>query len=140
MLLADLMREKMSLTQKMIFILLSITMLNVSVVLAEEKEPELLTAGELLDSCEKGSVPGTPNNGCVQYVVGLVLTVMQLHQAEQSAPFFCINPQLNPKEEVTDNVIAYLIKQSSRSQEAAQTLVLEALTKSYPCTGKGGQA
>jgi len=134
------MREKMSLTQKMIFILLSITMFNVSVVLAEEEEPELLTAGELLDSCEKGSVPGTPSNGCVQYVVGLVLTVMQLHQAEQSAPFFCINPQLNPKEEVTDNVIAYLIKQSSRSQEAAQTLVLEALTKSYPCTGKGGQA
>ncbi|MAS82635.1 MAG: hypothetical protein CMF45_08095 [Legionellales bacterium] len=130
----------MSLTQKMIFILLSITMFNVSVVLAEEEEPELLTAGELLDSCEKGSVPGTPSNGCVQYVVGLVLTVMQLHQAEQSAPFFCINPQLNPKEEVTDNVIAYLIKQSSRSQEAAQTLVLEALTKSYPCTGKGGQA
>ncbi len=115
-------------------------MLNSNIVLAEEEEPELLTAGELLDSCEVGSVPGAPNSGCMQYVVGLVLTVMQLHQAEQSAPFFCINPQLNPKEAVTDDVIAYLRKQSSRSKEPAQTLALEALTKSYPCTGIGGQA
>ena len=130
----------MSLIKKTILILLSIGLLNANIVLAEGEEPELLTAGELLESCEKGSVPGAPNTGCVQYVVGLVLTVMQLHQAEQSAPFFCINPQLNPKEEVTDKVIAHLRKQSSRSKEAAQTLVLEALTKNYPCTGTGGQA
>jgi Ssp1 endopeptidase immunity protein Rap1a len=130
----------MSLIKKTILILLSIGLLNSNIVLAEEEEPELLTAGELLESCEKGSVPGAPNTGCVQYVVGLVLTVMQLHQAEQSAPFFCINPQLNPKEEVTDKVIAHLRKQSSRSKEAAQTLALEALTKNYPCTGTGGQA
>ena len=130
----------MSLIKKTILILLSIGLLNSNIVLAEEVEPELLTAGELLESCEKGSVPGAPNTGCVQYVVGLVFTVMQLHQAEQSAPFFCINPQLNPKEEVTDKVIVHLRKQSSRSKEAAQTLALEALTKSYPCTGTGGQA
>ncbi|GEM_PF-1351165 len=130
----------MSLMKKTILILLSIGLLNANIVVAEEEDPELLTAGELLESCEKGSVPGAPNTGCVQYVVGLVLTVMQLHQAEQSAPFFCINPQLNPKEEVTDKVIAHLRKQSSRSKEAAQTLALEALTKSYPCTGTGDQA
>jgi len=130
----------MSLMKKTILILLSIGLLNANMVVAEEEDPELLTAGELLESCEKGSVPGAPNTGCVQYVVGLVLTVMQLHQAEQSAPFFCINPQLNPKEEVTDKVIAHLRKQSSRSKEAAQTLALEALTKSYPCTGTGDQA
>ena len=130
----------MSLMKKTILILLSIGLLNTNIVLAEEEEPELLTAGELLESCEKGSAPGAPNNGCVQYVVGLVLTVIKLQQAEQSAPFFCINPQLNPKEEVTDKVIAYLRKQSSRSKEAAQTLALEALTKSFPCTGTGGQA
>jgi Rap1a immunity proteins len=129
----------MSVLKKTIFILLSTGLLYSNIVLAEEEEPELLTAGELLDSCEKGSVPGVPNTGCVQYVVGLVLTVMQLHQAEQSAPFFCINPQLNPKEEVTDNVIVYLRKQSSRSNEAAQTLALEALTKNYPCSGVGSR-
>lgn len=128
----------MSLIKKMLLILLSIGLLNSTSVLAEEKEPELLTAGELLTSCEKGSVPGAPSQPCVQYVVGLVLTVMQMHQAEQSAPFFCINPQTNPKEEVTDNVIAYLRSQSSRSKEAAQTLALEALTKSYPCS-RGSQ-
>jgi hypothetical protein len=128
----------MSFIKKTILILLSTLLLNSNTVLAEE-EPELLTAGELLTSCETGSAPGAPNAGCQQYVVGLVLTVMQLHQAEQSQPFFCINPQLNPKEEVTDNVIAYLRSQSSRSKEAAQTLALEALTKSYPCTGAGRQ-
>ncbi len=128
----------MSLLKKTVLILLSTLLLNSNSVFAEE-EPELLTAGELLQSCETGSVPGAPNNGCQQYVVGLVLTVMQLHQAEQSQPFFCINPQLNPKEEVTDNVIAYLRSQSSRASEAAQILALEALTKNYPCTGVGRQ-
>lgn len=128
----------MSLLNKLIFILLSTLLLNSNSAFAEE-EPELLTAGELLESCETGSVPGAPNNACQQYVVGLVLTVMQLHQAEQSQPFFCINPQLNPKEEVTDNVIAYLRSQSSRAKEAAQILALEALTKNYPCTGVGRQ-
>ncbi len=128
----------MSLLKKTILILLSTLLLNSNNVYAEE-EPELLSAGELLKSCEEGSVPGAPNTGCQQYVVGLVLTVMQLHQAEQSQPFFCINPQLNPKEEVTDNVITYLRSQSSRASEPAQTLALEALTKSYPCTGVGRQ-
>lgn len=130
----------MSLLKKIIFILLTAGLLNTNIVFAEEEEPELLSAGELLESCEKGSVPGAPNQPCQQYVVGLVLTVMQMHQAEQSPPFFCINPQLNPKEEVTDNVINYLRSQSSRSKEPAQTLALEALTKNYPCGGAGSQA
>ena len=130
----------MSLLKKLMFILLCTGLLNSNVVFAEEEaEPELLSAGELLESCEKDSLPGDPNTGCVQYVVGLVLTVMQLHQAEQSPPFFCIDPQLNPKEEVTDNVINYLRNQSSRSNQAAQILALEALTKSYPCTASGSQ-
>jgi len=130
----------MILKKKLIYILLFAGLLNTNIVLAEdEAEPELLSAGELLANCEEGSAPGAPNTECMKYVVGLVLTVMQFHQAEQSPPFFCINPQANPKEEVTDNVIAYLRKQSSRANEDAQTLTLEALTKSYPCTGSGSQ-
>lgn len=129
----------MSLNKKLMFILLCTVLLNTYVIAEEEPEPELLSAGELLESCEKGSVPGAPNQPCQQYVVGLVLTVMQLHQQEQSQPFFCINPQTNPKEEVTDNVISYLRAQSSRSAEPAQTLVLEGLTRSYPCGGSGSQ-
>ncbi len=130
----------MSLLKKIIFILLCTGLLNSNVVFAEdEAEPELLSAGELLRSCEKDSIPGAPNAPCMQYVVGLVLTVMQLHQAEQSQPFFCINPQTNPKEEVTDKVIEHLRTQSSRSSEPAQTLALEALTKNYPCGAQGSQ-
>jgi hypothetical protein len=75
----------------------------------------------------------------MQYVVGLVLAVMQKQQEEQSQPFFCINPQTNPKEEVTENVHVYLQNKKLRSNEAAQTLTLEALIKSYPCTGMGSQ-
>ena len=129
----------MRLLEKTILILFSTLLLNSNNTFAE-KEPGLLTARELLNRCEEGSVPDAPNTECQQYVVGLVLTVMQLHQAEQSQPFFCINPQLNLKEEVTDNVLTYLRSQSSRASEPAQILALEALTKSYPCTGVGRQS
>jgi len=129
----------MNLLKKLLIVLLCTGLLNTNIVLAEEADAEMLSAGELLENCEEGSAPGAPNMDCMKYVVGLVLTVMQFHEAEQSPPFFCINPQANPKEEVTDNVIAYLRKQSSRSNEDAQTLALEALTKSYPCTGSGSQ-
>lgn len=129
----------MNVFNKVMFILLCTGILNSNIVWAEEAEPELLSAGELLESCEQGYVPGAPNTDCMKYVVGLVLTVMQFHHAEQSPPFFCIDPQVNHKEEVTDNVIAYLRQQSSRLSEDAQTLTLEALTKSYPCAGSGSQ-
>jgi len=129
----------MSLLKKMIFILLSTGLLYSNIVLAEEEDPELLTAGELLGSCEEGSVPGAPNQYCMRYVFGLVQTVLGLQQAEQSAPIFCINPQVTRLEEATDTVIAYLRKQSSRSKEEAQILVVEALNKNYPCSSAGSQ-
>lgn len=128
----------MNLLKKLMFVLLCTGLLSSSIVLAEE-EADLLNAGELLERCDKDSIPGAPSTPCMKYVVGLVLAVMQMHQAEQSQPFFCINPQLDPKEEVTDHVITHLRNQSSRSEEAAQTLVLEALVKNYPCTGLGSQ-
>jgi len=128
----------MGLLKKLMFILLCAGLLNSNIVLAEE-EAELLSAGELLERCDKDSLPGAPSTPCMQYVVGLVLAVMQKQQEEQSQPFFCINPQTNPKEEVTENVHVYLQNQGSRSNEAAQTLTLEALIKSYPCTGMGSQ-
>lgn len=129
----------MSLLKKLMFILLSTGLLYSNIVLAEEEEPELLTAGELLTSCEEGSAPGAPNQYCMRYVFGLVQTVLGLQQADQSAPIFCINPQVTRLEEATDTVIGYLRKQSSRSKEEAQILVVEALNKNYPCTGTGSQ-
>lgn len=124
----------MSLLKKLLFILLSTGLLYSNIVLAEEEEPELLTAGELLESCEEGSAPGAPNQFCMRYVFGLVQTVLGLQQADQSAPIFCINPQVTRLEEATDSVIAYLRNQSSRSKDEAQILVVEALNKNYPCT------
>ena len=129
----------MSLLKKMMFILLSTGLLYSNIVLAEEEEPELLTAGELLGSCEEGSAPGAPNQYCMRYVFGLVQTILGLQQADQSAPIFCINPQVTRLEEATDNVIGYLRSQSSRSKEEAQILVVEALNKNYPCTGAASQ-
>ncbi len=108
------------------------TLLGVSPIKAEEEE--VLSAGELLSSCEEGYSPGAPNQYCMRYVFGLVQTVMGLQQAEQSPPVFCINPQVTRLEEATDSVIAYLRSQSSRANEDAYIVVTEALNKNYPCT------
>ncbi len=128
----------MYLLKKLIFVLIFTGLLNTNIVLAEE-EPELITAGELLDSCDDGYAPGAPNQFCMRYVFGLVQTIVSLQQAEQSAPIFCIDPQVIRLEAVTENVMAYLRKQSSRADKEAQMLVVEALNKNYPCSTSGNQ-
>ena len=103
--------------------------------LAEDADDEMLSAGELLKSCEENSTPGAPNQYCMRYLYGYIQTVLMLQQAEQSPPIFCINPLVTPIEEATDNMIAHLRNQSSRSNEPAQQIVLEGLNKNYPCDG-----
>lgn len=125
----------MSLSKKILFTLLCIGLLNSNTVLAEEADPELLTAGELLQSCDEGYIKGVPNQFCMRYVFGLVQTILGLQQAEGSAPIFCIDPQVVRLETATENVMAYLRSQSSRSKDEAQILVIEALNKNYPCRG-----
>lgn len=126
----------MKLFNKILFALFTVGLLNSTLVLAEENtSEEMLSAGELLASCEEGSVPGAPNQYCMRYVFGLVQTVIGLQQQEHSAPVFCINPQVTKLEEATDSVIAYLRSQSARANEDAYVIVTEALNKNYPCTG-----
>ena len=127
----------MNLLIKMMFILLSTGILLSKTVLAEEEEPELLSAGELLQGCEEGYAPGAPNQYCMRYVFGLVQTIIGIQQHEGSPPVFCINPQVTRLEEATENVMAYLRNQSSRANEEAQNLVVEALNKHYPCSTTG---
>lgn len=122
----------MSPFKKMLFILLCTGLLNSHAALAED-EPELLSAGELLENCDDGYAPGAPNQFCMRYVFGLVQTVLGLQQADGSAPIFCIDPQVVRLETATENVMAYLRSQSSRSKDEAQILVVEALNKNYPC-------
>jgi Ssp1 endopeptidase immunity protein Rap1a len=124
----------MNLLKKLMLVLLFTGFLNSNSVLAEEEEPDLLSAGELLASCEEGYAPGAPNQYCMRYVFGLVQTILGLQQADQSAPIFCINPQVTRLEEATETVMAYLRNQSSRSKDEAQILVVEALNKNYPCS------
>ena len=113
-----------------------LVILNTPLVYAEDVgSEELLTAGELLNSCEEGSTPGSPNQYCMRYLYGYIQTVLMLQQAEQNPPIFCINPLVTPIEEATDNMIAHLRSQSSRLNEPAQQIVLEGLNKNYPCTG-----
>jgi len=125
--------------KKILFILLSTGLIYSNVVLAEEEEPELLTAGELLEGCEEGSVPGAPNQYCMRYVFGLVQYIDAIQQRDQSAPIFCINPEVTRLEEATDTVIGYLRDQTSRSKEEAQILVVESLNIYYPCPAAGRQ-
>lgn len=121
--------------KKVLLILLCAGVLNSSAGFAEEDEPELLTAGELLTNCDEGYVPGVPNQFCMRYVFGLVQTILGLQQADGSAPIFCIDPQVVRLEAATENVMAYLRSQSARSKDEAQILVIEALNKNYPCSG-----
>jgi hypothetical protein len=131
----------MSQLKKLMFALLCLGLLNSNMVFAEgeEAEAELLSAGELLASCEDGYSPGAPNQFCMRYVFGLVQTVMGLQQADGSAPIFCIDPQVVRLEAATENVMAYLRSQSSRANDEAQIIVVEALNKNYPCPAAGGQ-
>ena len=129
----------MILYKKLFFILLSLVILNSPMTLAEDTDDEMLSAGELLKSCEENSTPGAPNQYCMRYLYGLIQTVMMLQQADQSPPIFCINPQVTPIQEATDNMIAYLRGQSSRSNEEAQKIVLEGLSKTYPCSAAWSQ-
>ena len=118
------------------FILLTLLTLPLPLAFAEDDETEeLLTAGELLKSCEEGSTPGSPNQYCMRFLFQYIQTLLMLQQAEQSPPIFCINPRVTPIEEATDNMIAFLRSQASRSNEAAQQIVLEGLNKMYPCSG-----
>ena len=117
------------------FILLTLLTLPLHLAFAEDDETEeLLTAGELLKSCEEGSTPGSPNQYCMRFLFQYIQTLLMLQQAEQSPPIFCINPRVTPIEEATDNMIAFLRSQVSRSNEAAQQIVLEGLNKMYPCS------
>jgi hypothetical protein len=129
----------MILYKKLFFILLSLVILNSPMTLAEDADDEMLSAGELLKSCEENSTPGAPNQYCMQYLFGFIQSVLMIQQAEQSPPIFCINPQVTPIQEATDNMIAYLRGQSSRSNEEAQKIVLEGLSKTYPCSTVGNQ-
>ncbi len=118
---------------KMLFILW-IGLFSSTAILAEDGlDAELINAGELLQSCEEGYVVGSPNQYCMRYVFGLVQTIIALQQAQQSAPLFCINPQVIRLEAVTDVVIEHLRQQAARTKEDAQTVVLEALHQHYPC-------
>ena len=124
----------MSSYSKLFLIVSYLIILTSPLVYAEDNgNEELLTAGELLNSCEEGSTPGSPNQYCMRYLYGYIQTVLLLQQAEQSPPIFCINPRVTPIEEATDNMIAHLRNQSSRSNEPAQQIVLEGLNKNYPC-------
>ena len=127
----------MKLLQKLFYVLLTLGLLNSTAVFAEEAaeaDEELLSAGELLNSCDEGYTPGAPTRFCMKYVGDFVFMIMAMQQAEQSPPIFCINPQVHALEDVTEKVHTYLRSNSSRSKEAAQDLVIEALNKGYPCS------
>jgi Ssp1 endopeptidase immunity protein Rap1a len=128
----------MSFMKNLIFFLIFTGFMGSNIAFAEE-EPEMLSAGELLENCNEGYAPGAPNQFCMRYVFGLVQTVLGLQQADGSAPIFCIDPQVVRLEAATENVMAYLRSQSARAKDEAQILVVEALNKNYPCSGTGGQ-
>lgn len=101
---------------------------------AEEAEEEVLSAREFLASCEKPAGASRPTQACMQFIFGLVQTVVMMQQMEGSERLFCIDPNAISLEEVTDTVTTWLEKVPARHDEEAYVLVSEALNASYPCT------
>ena len=99
-----------------------------------QEDEEVLSGRELLASCEQGAAPGQPNQYCMQYVFGLVQTVLMLQQAApDQPPLFCIDPQAVSLPEVTEQVVKWLRGVGDRLDEDAYVLVSEALHSKYPC-------
>ena len=117
---------------KLLSILILTFMLGSHAAMAEEEE--LMTAAELLQNCDDGYSAGSPTGFCLKYVGDFVLMMLAIQQAEQSPPVFCINPQVDALEDVTEKVHSYLRANKSRGNEAAQDVVVEALNKNYPCS------
>ena len=119
---------------KSIVLLLGMFVLSSGLLSAQEGEEEVLSGRELLAGCEQGASPGQPNQYCMQYVFGLVQTVVMLQQFEPDQPaLFCINPEENGLPEVTEQVVKWLRASSDRLSEDAYVLVSEALHTHYPC-------
>ena len=101
------------------------------VVAAQEAEEEAVSGRELLADCEGAT---QPTRACMQYVFGLVQTVVMLQQMEPGQQqLFCIDPTLISLEEVTGKVTSYLKNAPERLDEDAYVLVSEALNTNYPC-------
>ena len=100
----------------------------------ETDDEEAVTGRELLADCEQGYSAATPNRACMQYVSGLVQTVVMLQQMDPSNKLFCIDPTVISLEEVTNRVTSWLKNVPARLDEEAYILVSEALNSSYPCS------
>lgn len=118
-------------------VLLGIFLIN-GVVIAQEQDEEVLSGKELLAGCEQGALPGQPNQYCMQYIFGLVQTVVMLQQFEPEQPqLFCIDPNSVGLPEVTGQVVEWLKASRDRLNEDAYVLVSEALHSKYPCKTSG---
>ena len=70
----------------------------------------------------------------MQYVFGLVQTVIMLQQYEPDKPrLFCIDPNKIGLPEVTEQIVKWLRSSKDRLSEDAYVLVSEALHTHYPC-------
>lgn len=100
----------------------------------ETQEEEAVTGRELLMDCAPSGVATAPNQACMQYVFGLVQTVVMLQEMEPGNKLFCIDPAVISLEEVTASVTAWLKAVPLRLDEEAYVLVSEALNTTYPCS------
>ncbi len=100
----------------------------------EPEEEEAVTGRELLADCEPHNATAQPTRACMQYIGGLVQTVVMLQQMDPGKELFCIDPTVISLEEVTTRVTDWLKAVPARLDEEAYVLVSEALNVSYPCS------
>lgn len=112
---------------------LLMTLFSAPLFAREAEEEEAVSGRELLADCDTGVADATPPRACMQYVFGLVQTVVMLQQMEPGQQLFCIDPTLVSLEEVTGKVTSWLKAVPNRLEEDAYILVSEALNSNYPC-------
>ena len=103
-------------------------------VFTQNTEEEALTGREFLADCEQKDGSTGPTHACMQYVFGLVHTVVMLQQLDPGEKLFCIDPTVISLKEVTNSVTAWLKRVPGRLDEEAYVLVSEALNSAYPCS------
>lgn len=102
---------------------------------AQTDDEALLSGAELLVNCRPDAGADTPTAYCMQFVGGLVQTLVSLQEmAPADERLFCIEPETQALAEVTGQVSAWLQARPERLDEPAFLLASEALRDNYPCS------
>lgn len=118
--------------------------LTLSTTVAAQTLPEaaeggdLLSAGELADSCRADQEGDAAGRLCRSFIGGFVQTIFALQSTPGAEQTICLDIATTSFDSVRDTVLAYMDTTEDRGEEAAFQLAGEALQQSYSCDAATG--